>query len=97
MTGRVSHSGGKAPFRPDPLLPPSPLAGEGRGEGRKKVATTATPCRFTFQVPHLVDKNLRGRGIPEALPRGVVVSVNQVMKPLVGQGSQIGFAGQGAA
>ena len=46
---------------------------------------------------HLVDKNLRGTGIPEALPRGVVVSVNQVMKPLVGEGGQVGFTGLGAA
>ena len=48
-------------------------------------------------MQHLVDKNLRGGGIPEALPRGVVVRMNQVMKPLVGQGGQVGFAGEGAA
>ena len=46
---------------------------------------------------HLVDKTLRGPGIPEALPRGVVVSVNQVMNPLVGQGGQVGLTRPGAA
>ena len=34
MTGRVSHNGGKALCLPDPLLPPSPLEGEGWGEGK---------------------------------------------------------------
>ena len=33
--GKGIHHGGKALFRPDPLLSPSPLAGEGRGEGKK--------------------------------------------------------------
>ena len=67
----------------------------GHGQGRGAAADGSFPrkreCGFTFQVQHLVDKNLRGGGIPEAFPRGVVVSVNQVMKPLVGEGRQVGF------
>ena len=41
--GKGIHHGGKALFLPDPLLSPSPLAGEGRGEGKKCPHATLCP------------------------------------------------------
>ena len=51
-------------------------------------------CGFTFQVQHLVDKHFRRRRIAQAFARRVIRSVNEAMKPVGRQGSQIGLAGQ---
>ena len=41
--GKGIHHGGKALFLPDPLLSPSPLEGEGRGEGEEMPARNPLP------------------------------------------------------
>ena len=55
--------------------------------------TRRRECGFTFQVQHLVNKQFRRRRIPDAFARRVVLCVNQLMKPLSRQRSDIGRAG----
>ena len=48
-------------------------------------------------MQHLVDKHFRRRRIAQAFARRVIIRVNEAMKPVGGQSSQIGLAGQGPA
>ena len=54
-------------------------------------------CGFTFEVQHLVGENFSRSIIPQALARGIVVGLDQLAKAFLGQGSQVGLAGQEAA
>ena len=53
--------------------------------------------KFTNEVQHLVGENFSRGIIPQALARGIVVGLDQLAKALLGQGGQVGLAGQEAA
>ena len=52
---------------------------------------------FTFEVQHMVSKNLGGRLIAETFPRRIIVYLNQMRKVFIGESHQVGLAGQGPA